>query len=85
MARNAGPTKSWQIQRRSQRVKGVKDVQVRTNTFAWEVVGGGASDSTIFYDVYDRMNLVCINSHFRIAVVSAFASGCQNPGSSFGV
>ena len=31
------------------------------------------------------MNLACINSRFRIAIVSAFASGCQNPGSSFGV
>ena len=84
MARNAGPTKSWQIQRRSQRVKGVEDVQVRANTFAWEVVGVGVKLLIPpFFTIC--MNLACINSRFRIAIVSAFASGCQNPGSSFGV
>lgn len=83
MARNAGPTKSWQIQRRSQRVKGVKDVQVRTNTFAWEVEGGGKLLIPPFFIMC--MNLACINSRFRIAIVSAFASGRENPGSSFGV
>lgn len=56
VARSAGPTKSWQTQRRSQRVEGVKDVQVRTNTFAWEVVGGGGVKLLIlpfFYNVYE--------------------------------
>lgn len=85
VARSAGPTKSWQTQRRSQRVEGVKDVQVRTNTFAWEVVGGGGWSFWFYHFFTMCMNLACINSRFRNAIVSAFASGCQNPGSSFGV